>query len=179
MKKKHRLLHISGFFAIALTILSVSEAHMKSKVPFEPLTLWDMERFHGHIGPFVVLGARLGEHAVTTHKIPRYFGIDVKVECPAGPPPTCIIDGLQLATGATMGKGNISHVAADSGFRIRIQDVKARKEMIYTIESGVLLSLKRWGDDGLSVEERGRRIFKMNVEDLFCVDVRLDKDEKE
>ena len=37
----------------------------------------------------------------------KYFGIDVKVWGANKKPKSCFIDGLQLSTGATYGKGNI------------------------------------------------------------------------
>lgn len=63
--------------------------------------------FHGHLGPFAVLGRMMGECAVRLLGGKRHFGIRTVVRCPDRPPPSCIVDGLQLSTGCTMGKRNI------------------------------------------------------------------------
>jgi formylmethanofuran dehydrogenase subunit E len=43
-----------------------------------------------------------------------HFGVDAIVQCPDAPPPSCFIDGVQLATGCTMGKRNIEHTVGES-----------------------------------------------------------------
>ncbi len=63
--------------------------------------------FHGHLGPFLVLGLRAGELAMENLKAKKYFGIEVTIHCPAEPPERCFVDGIQLSTGATYGKANI------------------------------------------------------------------------
>jgi len=71
------------------------------------ITLKEGIRFHGHLGPYLVLGILLGEFAVEKMKVKKYFGLDVKVYGANKKPKSCLIDGLQLSTGATYGKGNI------------------------------------------------------------------------
>lgn len=57
--------------------------------------------------------------------------------CPAGTPYTCFVDGIQFASGCTMGKGNISHRRAKGcrveftrtgdGDGVHHQDTKAQR----------------------------------------------------
>ena len=68
--------------------------------------------FHGHLGPYLVLGYRAGEEAIRLIGAQKHFGVKVEVACPDLPPPRCFIDGLQLSTGATFGKANISQTTA-------------------------------------------------------------------
>ena len=63
--------------------------------------------FHGHLGPYLVLGLKMGQVALKKIKAKKYFGINVSVGGVNCKPKSCLIDGLQLATGATFGKGNI------------------------------------------------------------------------
>ena len=148
--------------------LRASQEKMHSHVKFRPLTAEELERFHGHLGPLVALGARIGEHAVVERKIPRYFGLTVRVECGPKPPVTCIIDGLQRSTGATMGKKNILHIPADK-IKVTITENESGQCVIYTIKPSIKELLQRWEDEGLDVEERGHRIFRMKAEDLFDI----------
>lgn len=65
---------------------------------------------HGHLGPWVTLGALVGEDA--KHRLhANGFDLQVVYNLPADrrtPPQTCLVDGLQSSTGATLGKGNIA-----------------------------------------------------------------------
>jgi len=66
--------------------------------------------FHGHLGPWVTVGAMIGEHALKQLKTLGQW--EVEVICWMPPerqrqPFSCILDGLQTSTGATMGKRNI------------------------------------------------------------------------
>lgn len=64
-------------------------------------------KFHGHLGPYLVLGIMAGDLALKKLKCKKYFGLDVKVRGANKKPKSCLIDGLQVSTGATYGKGNI------------------------------------------------------------------------
>ena len=66
--------------------------------------------FHGHLGPWVTIGAMIGRDAVTRLETPGQWEIDVVCWMGAArqrPPFSCILDGLQATTGATLGKQNI------------------------------------------------------------------------
>ncbi len=69
--------------------------------------LKEAERFHGHLGPWLVLGILAGEAALKKLKCKKYFGLSIRVWGASRKPKSCLIDGLQLSTGATYGKGNI------------------------------------------------------------------------
>ena len=75
-------------------------------------------KFHGHLGPYLVLGLLAGEWAIRRLKCRKYFGLEVKVWGATKKPKSCLIDGLQLSSGATYGKGNINKLAAN---RIKIE----------------------------------------------------------
>jgi len=64
-------------------------------------------KFHGHLGPYLVLGVLAGELALKKLKCKKYFALDVKVFGANKKPKSCLLDGLQLSSGATYGKGNI------------------------------------------------------------------------
>lgn len=141
---------------------------MVSRVPFEPVTAEWLERFHGHLGPFVALGARMGEHAVTEYGMPRYFGVSAQVHCPDAPPPSCLIDGLQVALGTTMGKRNLVLVPSET-VKALIVNEKTGKWAEYRIKDEILAKMKDWAERETDVEERGRILFAMPPEELFDV----------
>lgn len=91
------------------------------------ITLKEAEKFHGHLGPYLILGILAGEFAIKELRCKKYFGLDVKVWGADKKPKSCLIDGLQLSTGATYGKGNISKLNSSlikAEFRNRINNKK-------------------------------------------------------
>lgn len=74
------------------------------------LNLKEAIKFHGHLGPYLVLGLLMGKLAVRELKCKKYFGIKVLVAGATEKPKSCLIDGLQLSTGCTYGKGNIEKI---------------------------------------------------------------------
>jgi formylmethanofuran dehydrogenase subunit E len=93
-------------------------------------------RFHGHLGPWLVLGLKAGTYARRKLAVSP-FELRARVFCPPRTPYTCFVDGIQFNSGCTMGKGNISHHRADgcrveftrAGDRSRVhhQDTKAQR----------------------------------------------------
>lgn len=133
-------------------------------------TLKNAILFHGHLGPYLVLGLRAGEFALKELKVKKYFAISVGVWGAAQKPQSCLVDGLQLSTGATYGKGNIVKFP---GKRIRIifRDVRRKNSIRLTLRDDLataLSCLKGHSD----AEIFARKIFKLSAEDLFCYNLR-------
>lgn len=75
----------------------------------DPDWLVRIGEFHGHLGPWIVIGAVAGRDA--RERLGAGYW-DVEVVCWMPPdrqrqPWSCILDGLQVSTGATLGKQNI------------------------------------------------------------------------
>ncbi|MEM0449517.1 MAG: formylmethanofuran dehydrogenase subunit E family protein [Methanomassiliicoccales archaeon] len=74
-----------------------------------PEELKALKKFHGHLGPFVVVGYKMGmiarERLHGKLKAVSYTG--------QKPPLSCIVDGVQFSSSCTLGKGNI--VVMESG----------------------------------------------------------------
>jgi formylmethanofuran dehydrogenase subunit E len=70
--------------------------------------------FHGHLGPYVVAGCRAGRYALKKLGADPHFGIEAEVCCPDCPPVSCFLDGVQFATGCTLGKRNIRHIVDET-----------------------------------------------------------------
>ena len=79
----------------------------------DPAWLEAVVQFHGHLGPSIIAGARLGMAGLRAVDAKGYFDVDVACEGPfAKPPQSCFLDGLQVGTGATLGKRNLQYVDA-------------------------------------------------------------------
>jgi formylmethanofuran dehydrogenase subunit E len=74
------------------------------------LSYADAVRFHGHDGPFLAVGYRLGRFLTKALEPKGIMGLQIRVRTKIKKPYTCLIDGLQCSTFATIGKGNIAVV---------------------------------------------------------------------
>lgn len=64
--------------------------------------------FHGHLGPFLVLGVKMGLIGLRELRVNvGNSGLDVTVVTKPSVPFSCIIDGLQVATQCTVGNGKL------------------------------------------------------------------------
>ncbi len=62
--------------------------------------------FHGHLGPYLVLGLRMGIIAKDILGGDP-FAMTAEIHTRKTPPRSCVIDGVQFSSGCTFGKGNI------------------------------------------------------------------------
>ena len=92
--------------------------------------------FHGHLGPYLVLGILAGEFALKKLKCKKYFGFRGKVFGADKKPKSCLIDGLQLSTGATFGKGNIEK-AAGKTIKIVFQNRTNNEKIVLKLKDGL------------------------------------------
>ena len=65
-----------------------------------------IKKFHGHLGPYVLLGYKMG--ILAKKKLTNINTI--KILIPKNPPQSCILDGLQLSTNCTLGKNQIKSI---------------------------------------------------------------------
>lgn len=82
----------------------------------------ELIKFHGHLGPYIVLGYRMGRFAR------EFFSnspeMDAVVHCPDTPPQSCIADGIQLGSGCSFGRRKISLIPSKDIFCIFTCDGK-------------------------------------------------------
>lgn len=125
-----------------------------------------LEAFHGHLGPFVVIGAKMGDEALARLRFKKHFGVEVTVECAAQPPQSCLLDGLQVATGATLGKKNI--VFIDSPLvRVRIRDKETHRVLSFCLKTSFQEQLKQWRQKNETVTRQAELTFKMAGDEIF------------
>ena len=96
----------------------------------DPAWIQAAANFHGHLGPAIVIGARLGVAGLAAVEAHGYFDVEVVCEGPfAAPPQSCMIDGIQISTGATLGKKNLT-VLETKEYVVRIKNRKNGKSAV-------------------------------------------------
>jgi inosine-uridine nucleoside N-ribohydrolase len=121
--------------------------------------------FHGHLGPYVVLGYRMGREALGELRSDGHFDLNVEVHSALKPPQSCLIDGVQLGSGCTLGKRNIGiHEATGAAWGLFTSEdgetitIRLRDE----IPDLVATLVKTRG-----VEAAGRDMMARPVDELF------------
>ncbi len=114
------------------------------------------DEFHGHLGVYSIVGAKMGT------KARELFGVGcdmLEVTSYAGskPPYSCLNDGIQVSTGATVGMGTI-HLAANKKalpsavftYKNRSIRISLKKEYLDRVEADINEGIAKFGliDDG-------------------------------
>ena len=122
--------------------------------------------FHGHLGPWLVLGLKAGTHA--RRKLAASpFELNARIFCPAGMPYTCFVDGIQFSSGCTMGKGNISHNRA-FGCRVEFTHRGCRSRLRLAVRPEVWDELHSRPSRGMAGAARlGREFARRPMNELF------------
>ena len=94
-------------------------------------------KFHGHLGPFLVLGLKAGLSGVD-YLGKDYFKLKAKVETAPHPPRSCFIDGVQFASGCTTGKGNIEVKASD---KVSVEFTLGERKIKIEVRNDILEAL--------------------------------------
>ena len=80
---------------------------MKKSTHFSRNLLKSAASFHGHLGPYLVLGLRMGLFANRILQPRGLHDISATVWTQRSPPESCLLDGIQVSSGCTLGKGNL------------------------------------------------------------------------
>jgi len=121
-----------------------------------------IRKFHGHLGPNVIFGYRMGKLV----KSERQKDVHAKVYCGSEPPMSCLIDGIQLSSGCTMGKNNIS-VAGTGELKVIFEYKDGRK---LTVK--VKKDIERRFNEGIThdnEDQRSEEAFRLSDKELFDI----------
>lgn len=121
--------------------------------------------FHGHLGPFVVAGYRMGELAN------RMMGSDpfdkTAIALMGGKTPrSCVIDGIQLSSGCTLGKGTIGVIDQGEVACMFLSRTGGRHVRI-ALKAEVLDRISSTPHEGM--EDLARSISTLSDKELFDV----------
>jgi formylmethanofuran dehydrogenase subunit E len=124
----------------------------------------DLAIFHGHLGPYIVMGYRIGRYAS------EYFGknpfnMKAKVFCSGTTPQSCLADGVQLGSGCTIGKRNIELEVSDD---IKCEFESGDKKIVL-IPKNLEVPSSSDEDYELIIEEFAEKMYGLKDSELFEV----------
>jgi len=130
------------------------------------------EKLHGHLGPFLVIGVRMG---ILAKKILNKNALEsnklrVTAKLPLLTPFSCILDGIQATTQCTIGNQ-----------KLRIENSQAQIIAFFELENSgnglsihvdpqIIDELKNRYSKGASNEELAREITSMSESHLFILE---------
>ena len=129
--------------------------------------LQKIKDFHGHLGPYVAIGYRmglaanreLGDNALK--KAAMVFSGTVT-------PMSCMIDGIQLSSGCTLGKGNI--IVEEMGEpRAIFSDKEGTRSVEISLRDEIQQMLEEKMTSWESGEELAELVYAMPEEELLLI----------
>ena len=127
------------------------------------------KEFHGHVGPYLILGVLMGEWGLKKLKVKKYFSLKVKVRGVARKPKSCLVDGLQLSTGATYGKGNIQKLNGRN-ISVVFYNLLNKRRIKISLKNNLVKRLNLLKGHKES-EVFARKIYKSKPDKLFNIDI--------
>jgi pyrimidine-specific ribonucleoside hydrolase len=114
------------------------------------------DEFHGHLGVFSIVGAKMGIRAREFFNVGADM-LDVTTFAGSKPPYSCLNDGIQVSTGATVGMGTIHVItrgkAAPSAifsYKDRSVKITLKTEYLEKVDADINEGIMKFGlmDDG-------------------------------
>ena len=95
-----------------------------------PEELQKAKDFHSHLGPYLVVGLKMGQ-AIVRRLGGEPFAITITSFTGPQPPLSCVVDGLQLATPCTVGNGGI---VIREGGQAKVWAVRGDREVTISLK---------------------------------------------
>ena len=130
--------------------------------------------FHGHLGPFLAIGVRMGLLALERFaaEIDNHDELQTTVMIPLRTPFSCIIDGIQTTTLCTIGNRKLKVNATSSNFSARFKSKATKRKVTISLQKRLLEELQKELTPYLSdldLQKLALRVAAMSEEHLFSV----------
>lgn len=126
----------------------------------------DAEKLHGHLGPFLVIGVRMG-------MIAQKFldkNLHATVKTPFSTPFSCVIDGIQTATTCTVGNQRLKIENSKKEIVAYFKTLNPHKTLKITVNPKTVEELMGKLSEGVSNEELAWKIARKPEHELFRIE---------
>ena len=130
------------------------------------------ENLHGHLGPFLVIGVRMGRiaHRVLNLNAEENIKLRAVVKTPLRTPFSCIIDGVQVTTKCTVGNRKLRVEDSEEEMEARFVRQDPEKTLKICVNPNVTKVLMNRISEGVPVDKLAREIAHMSESQLFTVE---------
>jgi formylmethanofuran dehydrogenase subunit E len=119
---------------------------------------------HGHLGPFLVIGVKIGEFA----KKVLNGRMEALVKVPMVTPFSCIIDGIQASTQCTIGNRRLLVENSEKEITIRFKLQGSQKMLKIYVKQQLVEELKQKLSQGTADEELAWKVAQMPKNSIFA-----------
>jgi formylmethanofuran dehydrogenase subunit E len=129
------------------------------------------EKLHGHLGPFLVIGVKMGE-AVRRILSPNAKGrseLEATVKIPLVTPISCIIDGIQATTHCTVGNRKLKIENSQKEIVVDFKLQNSNRKLKAAVNPKIVEKLMNGISEGISNEELALEIARMPETQLFTI----------
>lgn len=133
----------------------------------------DAERLHGHLGPFLVIGVRMGRTAKQVLDVDLGGNDELRafVSVPLSTPFSCVIDGIQVATRCTIGNQKLKVENSKEEIVARFERKNPSRVLRIRLNPGVAGTIVDRMSQGSSVEELAREVMRLSEGTLFSMEM--------
>lgn len=130
------------------------------------------EDFHGHFGPFLVIGVRIGLIGKRHMEGSASDSVRVKASLPLRIPFSCVVDGIQVSTRCTIGNQRLS-VENSEEVRVEFEGEGCIERVSIALRRSILVRLKSQlagkSFDDCSVRGLAQEVAAARDDELFIV----------
>jgi formylmethanofuran dehydrogenase subunit E len=155
--------------SFVLLLLTLQEAPRPDPAAVETC-LTKVRAIHGTPGPWAVAGYRLGQRALKELNLPAGSVMLVANHfAPARVQFSCMVDGVQAATGASLGKLNLKLTEAPVGeLRTEFTNKKSGVKLIFRLRPEFMAAIRDLPPGEL--EAAGRRVASLPDDEIFVIE---------
>jgi len=129
----------------------------------------DAVKLHGHLGPFLVIGVRMGTIA-NRILTPAHNGNDalqVTVRVPLRTPYSCVLDGLQSTTKCTIGNQKLKVEDSQEEITAEFTAQGSNKTLIISTSPRIIGEIENEFSEGATNEQVAAKIASAREDELF------------
>jgi formylmethanofuran dehydrogenase subunit E len=136
-----------------------------------PLLIENAVKLHGHLGPFLVIGVRMGDIARKRLDFENKNSckLQASIATPLFTPFSCVIDGIQASTGCTVGNQKLRIEKSTKKITATFKLQSSDKTMKISVNTKVAKTLIEEMSKGASAEQLAAEIAEMQEEQLFVL----------
>jgi len=154
---------IKILFIIWVFLFLSTPFQSKEKVEQNEELLLRAIKFHGHLGPYLVLGLKAGLFAnKVLGRDPMKTEALIKIK--TTPPESCFVDGVQFSTGCTFGKRNISLI---QGKGIHVTFKKNNKKLILKLKNEIIKEINSLPSEEEVWENLAKDLYQREIKEIF------------
>jgi formylmethanofuran dehydrogenase subunit E len=144
---------------------------MQSQKELE-LMIDNAQKLHGHLGPFLVIGVRMGMIAKKALSVSddQCGFLKASVKVPLFPPFSCLIDGIQVSTSCTVGNQRLT-IENSEEICVSFAKQNAGRTVKVTLKPEVAEELKKKLSEDALTEEFALKIAGLPENQVFQIDL--------